>query len=224
MRRSRFLLLTRKRSTSTDSGNDFPQVALLDDFNRANAATLGVNWTADPLSFDSAMPHISGGAAIPAAENTYTEAGFNGFSATDVDIAYDIASIPAIPEGKSVIYACYARTSGGDTGYWLGLQINKTGGIDVASVFGWRYMTSAALLIIDFNLGIVPSEGDAVGWRVRGTTITAYVRYAGVWSEIHSISNSDITDAGGVALSLFASSTVSFEDLAVDNFSAGTLS
>ena len=55
--RGRFLLDTYDASTA------FPQAAVLDDFDRADAPTLGPDWSADPLSLGLDIPPIVSGKA-----------------------------------------------------------------------------------------------------------------------------------------------------------------
>jgi hypothetical protein len=201
--------LTVRANTAIGS---FPQSDLLDNFNRANAGTLGANWTSNPAGIGEGSLSVAGNVAVSSA------AGFrdNWWNADefgpDVDVSAQITiGTPGADVSCGIVfYARLGNPGGGGDGYYLAFSRNADG--------NWAFL-AASLPGFDILLNTsIPSlsSGDIIGVRLLGSTITAYRN--GV--SVASVEGDPGTVAQSVGLAL------SFNDtpyISVDNFSAATL-
>lgn len=186
----------------------FPSVTLRDNFNRTNAASLGANWTVDPLSFGDVSPVIlSNRAAVP---NT-TDYGCAAWNVANFgpDVAASMA-IGVAGSGASWGATIYARVVDSNNYYYFG-----TG----ASGNSFLGNGTGASIVPDITIPIPIGAGDKIGIVCRGSAIEGWVYQSGVWSRVISGTDTTTSTAGQVMLEIADDAGA----LAVDDFSAATL-
>lgn len=189
-------------------GGAFPSVTLLDDFNRADAASLGANWDVDPLGFGDLSAIIaSNAAAVPSG----TDYGCGAWNVADFgpDVAV-CTTIGAAAGGATWGVTLYARVVDANNYYYFGTGAagnaflgNGTGGS----------------IAPDITLSAPPSVGDRIGLVCRGTTIEGWVYQSGAWSKVIFATDA-LTSAAGQAMFEISDDGGA---LAIDDFSAVTL-
>jgi len=199
----------------------FPGVTLLDDFNRADAATLGANWTADPGGYGLSAPSVSSNAATYSVidPNWTAEAFWNvaAFGA-NIDLALVVKELPS--DGTRGIYGFYDRLS--DPG-------NATTQGYIHS-FWWDRTEPTAIQCVcfrlpDFDLSETEtaaiaglSVGDTLAVRLRGGTFTYYHFHGGTWAVLTHIIDPDPYEAAG-HVGIGIGSNGSIPGVAIDSMS-----
>lgn len=189
----------------------FPSVSVIDDFNRANNADLGSNWTNPVDNNDCALQIVSNTARVTS-------------TSTDCSEYWNVGNLGPDVEA----YATITTKAGGLFYLYCRLQSEGTSGVD-----GYlAYASDAADLIrlyrLDNNVltqlataAQLWADGDALGISCVGTTIQVWRKATGggSWTLIHSQTDSTYQAAGKVGLFMRTGAGG-----AVDDFAAGTLS
>jgi hypothetical protein len=185
------------------STGTFPTTGLLDDFNRANNASLGANWsTLDTyaslgITSNACQPNASSGSGAywnvatfgPDSENYVTVAAIGGSSQF-----FDQYVRVGTPGGNYNAYAHECTTNAGAL-----------------------YRVDAKVYTqLGAGLTITVAAGNIIGLEVIGSTLTLY-KNAGSWASNASRTDSTYSAAGNIAL--FADNT----GIHFDDFSGGTV-
>lgn len=181
----------------------FPTTSLLDDFNRANAATLGANWSTGVESGYSDLNILSNQAYAP----TGTEGNVWGTQfAADQEAWVTVNALPA-----SSIARLYARVQNPGTGSLncYAVEMDPTGGYLV------KFVAGGSTFIGSGGFGFSP--GDKVGISCIGTSITYYVYSGGSWASQDVVVDSSVSGAGYIGLDSHNSAT------RFDDFGGGAL-
>ena len=175
-----------------------------DTFHRANAPTLGTNWTAVTGAPSSNI--VSNLAApdsvILSGLNVYTAKTFgNNQSASATIQAFGTSSIVSVVVRTTVAFA---------SGYLAAVQGNGAGAYTVTL----SDIATSTTLGVDFTLSGAPSPGDIVTVQASGTLITAFYNGTAIIS-----GTSSSTASGSPALELVATAVQT--DTEVSSFTAG---
>lgn len=193
------------------AGGGFPAVALLDDFNRANAADLGANWDTDPLSFGDLTAILSGNAAaVPDDVNFGCNAWNPDTYGPDVAVC---VTIGAAASGENWGVTLYARVVDSTHFYYFG---TGTGGNAYLGNGAGESITPD--ITLDTPLGL----GDKIGLVCRGSAIEGWVYQSGAWTKV--IEGTDGTTSAAGQLMFEITDDGAGGGLALDNFSAADLS
>ncbi len=204
------------------NGGTFPQVTLLDNFNRADGAP-GSNWTADPEGDGLSAPVIASNRAS-FAPTSAKSAWWNveQFGA-DVDISVDIASLPTLSTGQSRTIAFYVRLQTPNSlsgGYVVNIQDDFDIGSRIRVFDVPNY--AIALAVSPAPTYPIMAIGDTLGVRLSDNVFTIYRIRTGITTTLGTlIDTGDITAAAGY-VGLYGRSNAGTA-LAIDNFSAATL-
>jgi hypothetical protein len=194
----------------------FPQVALLDDFDRADASTLGANWTTDPGGYGAQSPRIASNALSVPGDGNPAEAWWNGATfGPDLDMVVTLTEITATANDS---YGLYARVSvpGDDAtqGYIPALRYIGPGWqVELYRLPNYETQTA--------TIDVVPAAGDKFGVRVAGDTFTYYIYHSGAWEQVAEFTDTDYAEAGYLGVGGF--NTSGSAQRMLDNFSAATL-
>lgn len=153
-------------------------LTLIDNFNRADSATLGGSWTEGGTSFGTALEIVSNAVKIVAgaAENT---AYWTGLSGNDMCAAFTIPTLSAVDFDPLPIFVTTASAALG----WQFYLRSPRNSVEV-----WRLTGGVFDTTISLSQTFV--AGDAICARVvdNGSTVTGYVyRQAGAtgaWVEV----------------------------------------
>lgn len=196
----------------------FPTTGVIDVFTRADAASLGANYTANPFNNGATSLEISSNAAV--GQNATFSFDLNWYNVAtfgpDVEV---FVTLSTLGDAASEVYLIArvqspsASSSTGD-GYWCEL----TGG---GTTLTYKSITngSASTLGSSETPGAF-SPGDSFGFSVVGTTLQAYRKTSGVWST-YGTSRTDGTYTGAGYIGLG-----SYEDTrtqVIDDFGGGTV-
>jgi uncharacterized protein YjbI with pentapeptide repeats len=185
----------------------FPTTSLIDNFDRADAGDLGVNWSYDWVGGGQASPDIvsnrcaSPGGASSAWWNVVT-------FGPDCEVYVDV---PVRGAGTIALLLRLVNPGGASV---TGFQFY----IDAANSWQlWRSDGGGSFTQIGTGTTQVVSNGDAVGIEAIGDTFKAYYKAAaGSWVEVWTkIDATYATQVGRIGLELNTSGSL-------DNFSGGT--
>lgn len=195
----------------------FPTTSVLDNFNRADGA-LGTNWSLAYNYFGAGDPTISGNVVV--CGTGYHVMYWNALTPgadqeSYIDVPTKWGSIETPSEGVAVEcrMANYAQST------WRGYEVM------VLSVTGTGNDTWHVNRIDDHvatQLGATVTreyaDGDSVGIEAIGTTIKAYHKSGGTWTEVASRTDSTYND-GGIGFYAGRDAT----NWQYDNFGGGTV-
>jgi hypothetical protein len=124
------------------------------------------------------------------------------------------ADVPTVTANNDFIYVMLRITqpNGGGNGYRV--RVDKQSGTDVISI---QRVDNATSTTLGATFSQEVSNGDAIGLRAVGTTLTAYYKPAsGSWVALGSRTDSTYTTAGYIGLGVYGSTG------RLDNFGGGT--
>jgi hypothetical protein len=183
----------------------FPATSVLDNFNRANSTNLGGNWSGSNAGYriDTSTLEIRGGAAPPklrsASFGTNEEAYFTFSDVATLNGVQQGLALKSSPTGASMIRITYDRAASSVT---------------VATV------TGSVVTTIGVFPGVSFANGNALGARVSGNTVTVYRNNA----PIGTADTGTWTSTGGQIGIWFSGTTnTAAGNARIDNFGGGTL-
>lgn len=157
---------------SPSAGPEFPVGAVVsDNFNRADAATLGANWTT--LNSDSIS--IVGNKASGAGQNRYESTG---------DLIYG-RGLVTISGLASIRYELAAIRRVGTTYYAIGVYYNHSLG-----QYGTFYRSESTYYGTAYQPWPLQSlsAGDRLGIQIEDFEVSCYVEISGVWKKLSEVS------------------------------------
>jgi hypothetical protein len=157
----------------------FPTTPILDDFNRANSPSLGVNWTQA-----AGNTEVAGNACIATGGGANAVLWAPTTFGPNFESYYTIST--AIPDGNSI--AVGAIRNGTFNGY--ATVLDAFAGNDTVKIE--RY-TGGAPTVLVANGDHALAVGDIVGYWCNGTTHQSWIRKSGIWTLVHNISDSMYT-------------------------------
>lgn len=178
----------------------FPVTSVIDDFTRADAATLGANytrWVMRDVTDD--MRLVSNAAKAPATINVEGAAAYNVSTyGPDCEVWAEIGFI------NDVAFSNYM---------WLGLRLQDPGGASTNDGYVAEIESQSGtdvLYVERFDndvatqLGSTVSQefanGESLGMEMIGDTLKVYRKASGTWSEVASRTDSTYTGAGNIGL------------------------
>jgi hypothetical protein len=183
----------------------FPATSVLDNFNRANSTNLGGNWSGSNAGYriDTSTLEIRGGAAPPklrsASFGTNEEAYFSFSDVATLNGVQQGLALKSSPTGASMIRITYDRAASSVT---------------VATV------TGSVVTTIGVFPGVSFANGNTLGARVSGNTVTVYRNNA----PIGTADTGTWTSTGGQIGIWFSGTTnTAAGNARIDNFGGGTL-
>ena len=189
----------------------FPTVGVIDDFNRGS---IGANWPAFPFGANSMV--LTGNQLVSASAdfrgNYFAPAQFGA----DQEAFVTLVDFPTAFAFKGV--HLYLRVQTPDISATDGYKLHFLYVNGSVSHWGMERITDGASGgFVAYGDDVTPiyADGDIVGARIVGNTITMYRFRNGVWQVLGSATDSPYVDAGYVALSHDDAGTI-------DNFGAGT--
>jgi hypothetical protein len=196
----------------------FPTTAVLDDFNRADTASLGANWlhtyaAGQGAGFDGGISsnqayNPDSGTAHPL---YYTAAQYG----PDCEVYVTMPVLP--PAGSSVFVGARIGDVGGVgySGYMASILVGASGNDEfeiyrvdagIATLLSSTYIADAA-------------DSSAIGMEIRGSTITMFYKVSGgSWLQIMSVTDATYASAGYLLLNLPNDGAARY-----DNFGGGTV-
>ena len=189
----------------------FPTVGVIDDFNRGS---IGANWPVFPFGANSMV--LTGNQLVSASAdfrgNYYAPAQFG----PDQEAFITLVDFPTAFAFKGV--HLYLRVQTPDISATDGYKLHFLYVNGSVSHWGMERITDGASGgFVAYGDDVTPiyADGDIVGARIVGNTITMYRFRNGVWQVLGSATDSPYVGAGYVALSTDDAGTI-------DNFGAGT--
>lgn len=186
----------------------FPTVTLRDNFNRADAASLGANWTTIFTGDGVVSPVILSNGAAVADTTSFAGAAWN-VDDFGPDVAVSI-EIKTAPTGTWVI-DLYGRLAHDESGLYS-IFTNDTGEMGI-------FALGVDFTPLNITLAAPLTVGDKLGLVIRGTALEAWVYQSGAWSRKIQATDATYSAAGWVAFDVLDDGGT----LAIDNFSAATL-
>lgn len=191
----------------------FPTTGVLDGFNRADGA-LGSNWTAEPWNDTATGFAISSNTVRGnAATFSYDWAWYNAASyGPDVEVYIDVTVA-----GSSEYYLAARITSpSGSASTGDGYAVYQKGTILQFA----RFDNGAETILGSDDTVTTLATGDGFGFEIIGSTLTAYRRVSGVWSQYGTTRTDSTYSAGGfIGMGLYEDSRTA----QLDNFGGGTV-
>jgi hypothetical protein len=188
----------------------FPTTSILDDFNRANE---------NPLSFGGKWsgPYLIGFLQFQVISNQADPGGGTAGNwwnvkkfGPDCEVYLDVVTAPTVSGDQFAIIARSVNPGGSTSaidGYALQYTAGSTPQWLLTATLGGSILNSVS---ITHDL----QNGDTVGLSCVSNLMTAYIKRAGVWTSMGTLTDSLITAAGYLAI---------FGDSGVyDNFGGGT--
>lgn len=196
----------------------FPTTSVLDNFNRADNADLGANWTTPVLSGDSNIRITSNQAGYHVADAAFRDEYWNVET-----FGPDCETFCTVSDKQStndrLIWYTFLRVvdPGLSTvdGYYFEMVLrsgNDDGGI-------YR-LDNGAFTQLGATITQEITQGDGLGLEAIGSTIQAYRRSAGSWSSLASRTDSTYTAAGNVGIGVHGDDT---GVVAIDDWGGGTV-
>lgn len=173
----------------------FPSVTtVLDDF--AGTGALSGSWTAPVEAGDSTPTRVSD--VWSGLGNFCTSYWSNASFAADQELSIDATA--------AVTHRLYLRITGGS---WYRLEIDYSYTPDQAEI---RYWNGSSYTTVATSTGDIGTS-EAFGFEAIGTALKGYKKVAGVWSQIVSGTDSNITGSGNAGMGGYSTT--------LDNFVAG---
>jgi hypothetical protein len=190
----------------------FPTTPVLDNFNRANENPLsgGGNWSGSPWDSGTAtLPKLQSNAVEDATASYIASSWWTAISAADVEVYVDMLGVTS---AYNVLVGC--RITGSNPtancyrgGYFPGIPAMRI-----------HKLISGAVTQVQSLSPPVFSVGDSVGLSVIGTTLTLHYQHSAVWTDMTPITDSSVTGAGFIGLSVYHNLTTG---TTADNFGGG---
>lgn len=194
-------------------GQTFVEGSLIEACNRTEALTVGGAWVNDVINGDASTVEANGTVCLKAVEEGVGSA------------AYQPGSY-----GPDVVFSMtMPDATGGSTGRWISLFVRLTdpGAVTMTSyncsflpmddtVYLYRQDPTGQLL--ETCTSVTLADGDKIGCRMRGSTLSAHRDSGGGWASVCSTTDGTYTAAGDVGIRL------THADVTVDDLKAGTIS
>lgn len=187
----------------------FPVTSILDDFNRADAATLGANWTDLTNGFsiltNQALPEVNSATNL----SFWTAATFG----PDCECYVEVPNKPGVNARNVLIYLrMTTAVAGTEDGY--SVIFTTASGTDTQGI---RREDNGVGTQLGASVSDEFDSGDSLGIEVIGTTIALYNKVAGVWSQLAT--RTDATYGAAGYIGMFGNNT----GTRLDNFGGGTI-
>jgi hypothetical protein len=196
------------------AATNFPTTAILDSFTRADATSLGANWT--NLFGDPEDGGISSNQAYNPDGNYYPMAWNVSQYGPDCET---YITMPTLTGGDDSFYLggrAVDLGGGSFTGYALAVDVNLAANEDI---FLARVDAGVLLQISPTISSVNMSAGDSFGIRMEGPIIRAFHKpAAGSWTEVLNVVDTTYSSAGYLFMYLTTNITARFDD-----FGGGTV-
>lgn len=172
----------------------FPSTALLDNFDRADAASLGASWT-DLFNGCAISSNQAAGEAAGANFSMWNVATYG----PDCEAWIEISALP----GNNLTFGVYARLV--DTGSVVNIDgyivsfVHQTGGTDIVRI---SRITNAVGTQLGADISQEFSNGDYLGIRCIGSTIYALRSSGGTPSVLGARTDATYSAAGNIAITI----------------------
>lgn len=187
----------------------FPTTAILDNFTRADAATLGANWT-----------DLVNGFAIVSNQ-----------AAPKVDLVDNVSiwNVATYGPDSECYFDVPTKTSNNNHATWLIIRATT---LNIATIDGYAYaaitlsgtdsfrayrMDNFVQTQLGASVAVELTSGDSQGLEMIGTTLAIYHKTAGTWSQLATRTDATYTAAGYIGIYSTRTSP------RVDNFGGGTI-
>lgn len=187
-----------------------PTTLVLDDFNRANNAALGANWTeGDTLGITGIVLEVNTNQLrCGSAANSIGRWNVSTFGG-DSEVYCDVPTLPASGDWIGL----FLRMGTGATGDGYVLEVYNDGGSPDLYIFR---IDNTAYTQLGAAVTNGVAAGDALMLRAVGSTITAHRRQSGVWST--SMTRTDSTYSAAGFIGVYGTGTT----FRLDDFGGGT--
>jgi hypothetical protein len=188
----------------------FGDVSVLDDFNRADNASLGSSWTTDAANDGASAPRVVSNTCAEIAASAYSSAYWNANSYTGNKQAYITISALPNPTRYAGVGFVYGPGAGTVDGYHV--EYRDGSGITIYRIDNTVFTALGAVI------SWTPSAGDGLGIRIdeTGGVIEAWTRSGSTWTQAGTRSDSTYTGAAFPEIYLRGTLT------RVDDFAAGS--
>ena len=188
----------------------FPTTPVLDSFTRANESPVASGWLGPTRPAGGQLKILSNQLLMlaPADASNSNHSYFNTSYAADQEGYVTVVTLPAAAGGVSVTARIVSPGVGGVNFY----QWTYTTGT------GWRLFVVIGNSYTQLGSTAatpVLSAGDTIGLRLIGPTLTGLAKLSGVWTEILTINNSQITAGGFLGVEITDATAVT------DDFGGG---
>ena len=194
----------------------FPTTGLLDDFNRvAENPLANGTWSTPIRSGEGTMAVGSGGSANAIIKGSGTT-GSSYWSAATFGPDSEVFCLMSAVPGDNDWVQLYARTVdlGLTTLDGYNLTAFKRSGADEWQI---RRVDNGTDTVLGATATQEYANGDSIGFEIIGSTLTGYIKTAGVWSAVLSRTDATYSAAGNIGIR--SPTTVGVED----DFSGGTV-
>lgn len=184
--------------------------ALLDDFNRANAGTLGANWTADPWNFGLASFAVASNAASSGSgfhSNWWSAASFGA----DQEIFFTLNSVTL----AGGFVRLMARLAGPGTSGVDGYEVT----LDGTTAAIQTIVNAADGSQLNGNILCSLTAGHKYALTCIGSTLEFWRDSGSGWVRMHNATDSTYTAGGSIGI--YAQNVTSF---IIDDFGGGEIS
>lgn len=196
----------------------FPTTSVLDDFNRANSASLGANWT-NPVFTGNPSPRIVSNAMGPAGDDSgtvYCDAYWSASTFGPDSECWVTVSASNTNKGRE-IYVRLTGLDGSPSGYSaFAADISGTSN-------NWTLNRYDNGTFVQLGAAFTQSvaAGDSIGLEMIGSSLVFYYKAAaGSWASVTSRTDATYSGAGNIALALQQGSGTSNR---FDDFGGGTV-
>lgn len=175
----------------------FPTTSLLDDFDRADNADLGTNWTTPVYTGTSNLRIVTNRAGYNIADAAERSEYWNVQTfGPDSEVWVTMQTKPTGNGNFCGLFVRIADAGGAADGYVLAFITDAAADI-------WRLyrLDNGAFTQIDTDTS-EGADGDGIGLEAIGDQIKGYHRVAGVWSEIVSATSGTYSAAGHIGIDI----------------------
>lgn len=193
----------------------FPTTGLIDNFDRADATTLGANWTTFITVFTGARSHDivtneCKAVDVGAQQDYYNVATYG----PDCEAYITVRAVASANEGFGLFLRLVNIGSGATDGYLL--KAIKQTGTDTWEIY--RIDNAATTLLGATVTGPEFAVGDQIGFEAIGSTLKGYHKpAAGSWTEVLARTDATYSAAGRIGIQSDDQPAV------LDDFSGGTV-
>lgn len=170
----------------------------LDDFNRADASTLGPNWTNVTFGSPLSLAISSNRAVAPALEIVWMYWNPTTFG-PDCEITMDVGGITSSDSS----FALNARMQPSGVNMGLGYQVSWTASTVALGDMTLGVDTGAGITTLDSApFSVYMPSGGTVALRCEGSTISGSLNDGSGWTELVSATDTTIPGAGHLGMML----------------------
>lgn len=190
----------------------FPSTSILDDFNRANASTLGSNWSIlKSYAGTGDLGIISNAAYNPEPQfDTYVDMYYN-VATYGPDCEVYLTEVTEPTADGLVLYLRIQEPTGSYDGYGLGALANNDWEV--------RRIDNEVSTVLGATATQAIANGDKIGFEAIGDTLKGYIYTGGSWTEVLSRTDAAYGSAGH--LGFYATAEV--VTWRYDDFGGGTV-